>query len=97
MNSFDPLSVHTNYLRTTPMKLAFYPLRNFQQWRMEVGVKLRELMGDEPERVPANLRVEYEKSTDLYKDTRYVFSSEANCEVPCHPADAKNKARDRFR
>lgn len=37
-----------------------------------------------PERVPLNIREEYEQENDLFRGTRFVFSSEAYADVPCH-------------
>jgi dienelactone hydrolase len=84
MNTFAPETCHEYLLRTTRQRLAFDPRRDFQAWRRTVDAKLRELIGVLPERVPLNVRKEYERENDLFRETRFVFSAEAYADVPCH-------------
>ena len=71
-------------MKTIQPRLAFDPQRDFPAWRQAVDAKLRELVGVLPDRVPPNLRQEYERENDLFRETRFVFSAEAYADVPCH-------------
>lgn len=84
MNTFAPESCHEHLLRNAPLHLAFDPRRDFQTWRRAVDAKLRELVGVSPEKVPPNIRIEYDQENDLFRETRFVFSSEPCADVPCH-------------
>jgi dienelactone hydrolase len=84
METFAPETCHEHLLKIAPRWLAFDPRRDFQVWRQGVGAKLRELIGVLPERVPADPRVEFQRESDLFRETRFVFSSEAYADVPCH-------------
>jgi len=84
MNTFTPEACHEHLLKTAPRRLAFDPHRDFQMWRQAVETKLRELIGILPEKVPLDLREEYERENDLFRETRFVFSAETHADVPCH-------------
>lgn len=84
MKTFAPETCHEHLLKTAPRRLAFDPHKDFQTWRQAVETKLRELIGILPEEIPLNLREEYERENDLFRETRFVFSSEAYADVPCH-------------
>jgi dienelactone hydrolase len=71
-------------MKTIQPRLAFDPQGDFQTWRQAVDAKLRELVGVLPDRVSPNLRQEYERENDLFRETRFVFSAEAYADVPCH-------------
>lgn len=71
-------------MATHKPKLAFGAERDFTKWCVEVNAKLRELVGDMPERVPLNVRREYEKDGDGFREIRFVFTSEPASDVPCH-------------
>ena len=45
---------------------------------------LSNLLGDKPKKVPLNKRIEYIYETSDYTEIRMRFSSEENCDVPCH-------------
>jgi len=84
MKAFAPELCHEHLLRTAPRCLGFDPERDFPTWRQEVDAKLRELIGVLPERVPLNIRKEYERENELFRETRFLFSAEALADVPCH-------------
>jgi len=90
MKTFAPESSHEHLLKITPRALAFNPQADFQTWREAVDAKLWELIGVLPERVPPNLRIEYQQEHDQgcgvhsFRETRFVFTSEVGADVPCH-------------
>jgi dienelactone hydrolase len=84
MKTFAPESCHEHLMKTIQPRLAFDPQEDFQTWRRTVDAKLRELIGVLPDRVPPNVRQEYERENDLFRETRFVFSAEAYADVPCH-------------
>src|SRR5437867_4051771 len=86
MNHFAPEHCHGPLLQNAPLKLSFAKNKNrdYQRWRNEVRAKLLELLGETPPRVPLNLRREYTRDHKEFRETRFVFTSEPNSEVPCH-------------
>jgi cephalosporin-C deacetylase-like acetyl esterase len=70
--------------------MAFDPANNFAEWQMEVGIKLRELVGVMPDQVPPSVRIEWERSYDSFDETRFTFTSEPGADVPCHLLLPKN-------
>jgi dienelactone hydrolase len=83
--NFAPEIAHDHFLRNAQQKLAFTLDRDFNQWRNEVDVKLRELLGmDYFEKVDPNIRIEYDKECDDFYETRFVFTSEEKVDVPAH-------------
>jgi small neutral amino acid transporter SnatA (MarC family)/cephalosporin-C deacetylase-like acetyl esterase len=84
LKTFPPESCHEYLLKTIPQCLGYDSKKNFRKWRQEVAEKLKELIGVLPEKVPLNLRIEQEWENDLFKEKRFVFSSEAHTDVPCH-------------
>ena len=84
MNTFAPETCHEHLMKAAPRRLAFDPQRDFQAWREAVDAKLRELVGVLPERAPLDLRKEYERENGLFRETRFLFRSEAYADVPCH-------------
>jgi cephalosporin-C deacetylase-like acetyl esterase len=84
MKTFAPETCHEYLLQTVSRQLAFDPQKDFQTWRQAVSTKLRELLGILPEKVPLNIRIEYEQEHDLFREIRFVFSPEAHADIPCH-------------
>lgn len=82
--TFFPETCHDYMLRNGTRTLAFDPSADFAAWKQEVRTKLRELLGVMPERVDANLRIEFEQEHDDYREIRFVFASEPGADVPCH-------------
>ena len=90
MPSFAPENSHSRLLAETPRKLAFDPSKNFQHWRQEMDKKLHDLVGIMPDQVPLNIRIEWEESHDEFDETRFLFTSEEDADVPCHLLLPKN-------
>lgn len=55
-------------MATHAPSLAFRADRDFTAWCVEINAKLRELVGDMPDRVPLNLRREYERDGDGFRE-----------------------------
>jgi len=75
-------------------KLAFSDDCDFKTYQAEVREKFLELLGEMPEKIPANVEVEYEEDHDTYLDRSFVFDTEKYTKVPCHlwiPKDGKEK------
>ncbi|MHB9130966.1 MAG: alpha/beta hydrolase family protein [Armatimonadota bacterium] len=84
MEAFSPETCHQPLLAAAPRRLAFDPSSDYATWRTAVDEKLRELVGELPEPVVPNLRIEYVRDEGDYTETRFIFSAEANADVPCH-------------
>jgi len=84
MKTFAPEACHEYLYEIVPRSLSFDPKRDFAAWRQDVETKLRELIGILPERVPLNIRREYERENEAFRETRFLFSAEARADVPCH-------------
>jgi len=81
---FAPEHCHEYLLKNAPLLLAFSPEKDFEEWRRKVDAKLREIIGDFPRKTSLNLRVEYERENELFWEKRFIFTSEAEADVPCH-------------
>lgn len=84
---------HEEAQRNRKPLLAFDENAPFEPWRNAVKDTLTELLGDMPERVPLNVRIEWEKEHDTFIEKRILFDAEAHTTVPCHlwvPKNAKN-------
>lgn len=84
MPDFAPEACHDPLIAAAPRRLAFDPERDFDAWRRSVGETLRELVGHMPERAAANVRIEYEEEQEDFIERRFIFTTEANADVPCH-------------
>ena len=84
MNAFAPETCHEPLLNTAPRALAFTPGGNFAAWRRELDDVLRRLVGVMPDPVPLDVRVEFEMEHGEFRERRFVFTSEAHADVPCH-------------
>lgn len=83
---------HEERLRNMKPALAFNAEAPYEPWSKAVKEKLTELLGDMPERVPLNVRIEWEKEHDTFIEKRILFDVEAYTTVPCHlwvPKSAK--------
>lgn len=72
--------------------LGFRPDRDPVRWRAEVEAALRDMLGREPERVPLDVRIAYDRTSDGVRDIRFTFTSEPGEVVPAHlliPAEAR--------
>lgn len=85
MTQYAPEIAHERLLQSAPRRLRFRPESNYAAWRSQVAAKLRELVGGgDEEPCPLDVRVEYAREQDGYRETRFVFSSEPGADVPCH-------------
>ena len=84
MNAFSVDAHHEHLLRTRRPLLAFDPHADYGSWKLNVRDKLHELMGDLPEKVEPQARVEWEADRGSYIERRIVFASEPMTQVPCH-------------
>lgn len=83
-SAFSPDNCHERLLRERTPLLRYGEERDFDAWRDEVRAKLKELIGDEPERVPLNVRIEWTDETEDFKEYRFVYDSEPETSVPAH-------------
>lgn len=94
MNIFSSDICHEEILRNRKRSLAFDENVNYGEWREKVKEKLTELLGDMPEKVPLNVRVEWEEQRENFREIRFIFDTEAFASVPCHlliPNNAKER------
>jgi cephalosporin-C deacetylase-like acetyl esterase len=84
MQQFKPEANHAYWMASMSQALALSPKNNFAEWRESLRAKLVELVGLMPEPVPANVRIEFEQEHEHFRETRFVFSSEPEADVPCH-------------
>ena len=84
MDAFAPELCHGPLLGAAPRALGYDRQRDFDPWRREVAATLRTLVGKPPEPVALTTHIEFERETDLFRETRFVFASEPGADVPCH-------------
>ena len=84
MPSFAPEECHRIGFAKKSPALAYRSGEDFAHWQAQAKEKLTELLGDFPERVPLNVRVEWEQEKDFYQEIRFLFTSEEGADVPCH-------------
>ncbi|MBQ7363062.1 MAG: acetylxylan esterase [Clostridia bacterium] len=85
---------HEEAIKLIEPKLKFDASRDFDGYRAELRAKFLELLGDMPEKVPANVRVEYTEDRGDFTEKRFIFDTEKYASVPCHlwiPKDGKEK------
>lgn len=75
---------HMNLIDKIKPSLAYDESKNYNEWRQEVKEKLTELLGDMPEKVELNMRVEWEEDRGDFTEKRIIFSVEKDVDVPCH-------------
>ncbi len=63
--------------------LAFDESKDFAAQKAQIRAKLLELLGDEPERVPPDPVVEYEKDMGTFTERRIVFNVEKEVQAVC--------------
>jgi dienelactone hydrolase len=88
MSQYAPEVCHMPLLRDAPKVLSFENAQHkgeeYNQWRDTVRGKLSELLGENPPAAPLNIRVESRVEGDGYDEIRFVYTVEANADVPCH-------------
>ena len=85
---------HEKELEALKPSMAFSDDVDFKVYQSQVREKYLELLGVMPEKVLANVSVEYSKDMGTYQDIRFVFDSEKFAKVPCHlwiPNNGKEK------
>ena len=87
---FDPDLCHKELIKTIKPKLAFDEQNDYPQWKEKVREKLSELLGDMPEKVDLDIKIEWEKEHDTFIEKRIVFMAEKYVDVPCHLWIPKN-------
>ena len=83
LREYSPDLCHERLLARTPL-LRYNDERDFDAWRLEVKEKLTELIGDMPERVPLNLRIDYKEEFDTFTEYRIIYDVEEDASVPAH-------------
>ncbi len=83
-NPLAPETCHAYLLNTIRPALRYSSRQDFASWREAVRARLTDLIGPNPEPVPLNIRREQEIDHDLFRETPFVFTSEAGADVPCH-------------
>ena len=83
LKEFSPDLCHERLLRREPL-LRFKEECDYDSWRESVKNKLVELIGDMPEKVPLNLRVDWTVDRGEYVEYRIIFDSECDVSVPAH-------------
>lgn len=85
---------HEKALEEMKPSLAFSDNCDFEAYRAKVRKKYIELLGDMPEKVPANVCVEWEKDMGDFIEKRFTFDTEKYAKCLCHlwvPKDGKEK------
>lgn len=83
---------HEKLLERINPSLSFDENADYEAWRSQVGEKLTELLGDMPQKVEPNIRIEWEKEHTDFIEKRIIFTAEEYVDVPCHlwiPKEAK--------
>lgn len=78
---------HSALAKKITPKLSFDESRNYNEWKIEVSEKLRELLGMEyieENSCEPNLTIEEDVMMDGYRRIRFVFFSEPETPVPCY-------------
>lgn len=84
MNRFSPDLCHNELLASHTPLLRYREDNDFNTWRAEVKATLCDLIGDMPERVSANVQIEWKEERDTYTEYRFTFDTEPSASVPCH-------------
>ena len=84
MNYFSPDLCHDNLIRSITPQLRYREDNDFNTWKNEVKAKLTELVGDMPQHVEPNVRIEWKKEHDTHTEYRFIFDTEPNASVPAH-------------
>ncbi len=84
MKEFSPDRCHERLFESGTPLLRYNDERELDAWREEVRSKLVELIGDMPERVPINVRIEWTKEHDSFTEYRYIYDTEPETSVPAH-------------
>ena len=88
MPQFAPEECTFPLLQKAPRILGFDPEAFFPEWRSALRRTFTQLLGLMPA-LPASLadlqvRIEDDHTTAEFREIRYLFTAEPNCDVPCH-------------
>lgn len=84
-NKFAPELYQEILLGNSKLSLTYDPERNFDNWRFDVNRKFRELLGMELfKKVEPGFKKGRSEKKEFFSETRFVFTSEENTDVPCH-------------
>lgn len=75
---------HMNLIDKIKPSLSYDEGKDYELWRSEVKEKLTELLGDMPEKVELNPRIEWEEDRGEYIEKRIIYTAEEGVDVPCH-------------
>ena len=84
MPFFAPEDCHKVGLQNFSPSLAYRPGEDFSKWQEKAKAQLVDLLGDQPQAVPLNVRVEWKEERDSYQEIRFLFTAEEGADVPCH-------------
>lgn len=92
MGNYSVDVCHEKYMRHHRPLLAYDENCDYESWRVRVKERLTEVLGDMPEKVNAEFRIEWKKQHDTFTEIRFMFKAEEDVKVPCHlwiPYEAK--------
>lgn len=90
--NFSTDKCHELWFSRRKPELSFDENKDYGTWKKQVEAKLKELLGEMPEKVDPNFQILWEKKHDTFTETRFVFTTEELCDVPCNlwvPNNAK--------
>lgn len=91
MNNYDPLKTLLKTMDSTPQELAYENVSDHETWYKEAYAKFVELTGyDRFIKVDANMRIEYVKDCDNYREICFNMTVETDCEMVCYLLIPKN-------
>lgn len=84
IKEFSPDRCHERLFEERTPLLRYNDERNIAVWREQVRAKLTELIGDMPESVPLNVRVEWTEEHEDFTEYRFIYDTEPETSVPAH-------------
>lgn len=84
MVNYSVDTCHEMLMQARKPSLHFDETCDYDSWKEQLKEKVTELLGDMPDKAELNIRIEWEKEHDAFKEYRILFCSEENVEVPCH-------------
>jgi dienelactone hydrolase len=85
MYNFPPEINHNYLYENTKQIFEFKKGVDLKRWQQDSRLKLKEILGFDREKVDLNIKIEYEKTdNELFKEIRYIFTSERFSDIPCH-------------
>ena len=84
MSNFYANTCHEKLLKDIKPALSYDPAVDYDQWKASVKSKFFELLGEMPQKVDLNIRVEFEREEEDFFERRIIIDVEENCSMPCH-------------